>query len=151
LGYNQVEASNPGIGSRSVIMTKVVVETNLLAQALGALAPIIPKKPSRDVLVCFRVKAEIGDPDSLHIYAASDHMETFASYTVTEGVAVKKAGEFAVPAKVFLDYIKAIETDQVSIETDGEATIKIKADSTCFEAGLQDIEEFPDFPEAPDE
>jgi DNA polymerase III sliding clamp (beta) subunit (PCNA family) len=142
LGYNQVEASNPGIGSRSVIMTKVVVETNLLAQALGALAPIIPKKPSRDVLVCFRVKAEIGDPDSLHIYAASDHMETFASYTVTE---------VAVPAKVFLDYIKAIETDQVSIETDGEATIKIKADSTCFEAGLQDIEEFPDFPEAPDE
>lgn len=132
-------------------MTKVIVETSQLAQALGALVPIIPKKPSRDILKCFRIKVSLGNPDSMHIYAASDHMETFASFAVTNGVVVKKAGEFVVPAKDFYDYIKAIETDQVTIETEGEATVRIKADSTCFEAGLQDIEEFPNFPEVPDE
>lgn len=76
-------------------------------------------------------------------------METFASYCLKTNIIVQKSGEFVVPAVIFTDYIKSLESDTIEIHQVSEEILKIKEAGTEMEVGLQDLLEFPEFPTIP--
>jgi DNA polymerase-3 subunit beta len=122
---------------------------SLLQNALAALQPLVPKKPTRDVLKCIKVIAKTGSrgaSDSIVLLATD--LETFGVKIVDDDVIVNKEGECVVPAQTFLNYIKSLE-GRVSITLTQNEKLKLDSDGTEFEVGLQDVDEYPEFPEIP--
>ena len=129
-------------------MTSFQVGSTPLLEAVSAIYPLVPNKPSRDILKCFRVTAKQGIEDKITIRCTD--LETFAEVTITSTVIVPNEGEFVVPAATLLEYVKALEGGDVNCLVTPEETLKITENLTEFTLGLQDIDEYPDFPETPD-
>jgi DNA polymerase III beta subunit len=125
------------------------VSTKLLLRAITAVSAVVPHKPSRDILKCLKVKAEIGISGGCDIITlfATD-LETYATFTISENVVVLTPGEFVVPAQTLFDYIKNLEDDTINMSVEDEA-LKISESGTELVVGLQDIQEFPEFPIIP--
>jgi len=128
-------------------MPSFTIETNIFCEAIASIIPVIPNKPSRDILKA--IKISVKSNDTLELQATD--LEIFSSLIIDSGVAVSDAGEFIVPAEALYDYVKSIEDEHISVmETDTE-TIRITEESAVFEVGTLDIDEFPRFPELSDD
>jgi len=127
--------------------TNFTINRKELCDALTAALAVVPNKPQRDILKCIKIKAIQSTPDSILIYATD--LETYVIYKVDKDVIVSKEGEFVVPAITFFEYIKSLEGDSVDVHQTSEEGLKINESGTEMEVGLQDLAEFPDFPEIP--
>lgn len=128
-------------------MTSFTVDTRELGEALASVTPVIPRRPSRDVLKCVKFKAIMGQNDRLELSATD--LETYVVINISSGVMVQNAGEFVVPAQVIIDYVKSLEAPTVDMTLANSGVIQISEDGAQFEVGIQDIDEFPDFPKRP--
>jgi DNA polymerase-3 subunit beta len=65
---------------------------------------------------------------------------------------VQTPGEFTVPAQTLLDYIKVFDGDStLTLLVTPEEVLRISDENdTEFQVGVEDMDEYPDFPEAPD-
>lgn len=129
-------------------MTIFTVDTKTFQDALASVYPIVPNKPSRDVLKGVKIIAKTGSPDSLELLVTD--LETYAKATVKTKTIVQKPGEFVAPAQVLFDYVKALSDQNIELRLTDEETIKLNESGTEFEVGIKDLDEFPDFPEIPD-
>lgn len=119
----------------------------VLSDAIASLQTIVPKKPSRDIISCIKLVAVTGKgglPDSVHLQATD--LETFGLQIIDDGIFISKEGSCAVPSQSFLDYIKSLEESKLHLRVSDENKLVIEADKTSFELGLQDVEDFPEFP-----
>jgi len=128
-------------------MTSFTVNGTEFLDAISAICPLVPNKPSRDILKCLRISTEQGATDTITIRATD--LETFAIIELSAGVVVHTEGEFVVPALVLLEYAKAFDGGNVSFLGTQQETLQITEDGSQFEVGLQDLDEFPDFPDMP--
>jgi DNA polymerase-3 subunit beta len=132
-------------------MANFIVNSSLLREALLSINPVIPKKPSRDVLKCVKVIAKSGrggEPDTIKLMATD--MEIFVVLNITSDVLVSNEGKFLVPCQTFLDYVKSIDGANLNIDLTDDETIKLSEAGSEFEVGTQD-DEFPAFPVLPSE
>jgi DNA polymerase-3 subunit beta len=131
-------------------MSSFTVNSREFLEAISALAPLVPQKPSRDILKCFKIVANQGLNDSVVIQATD--IETYASSTLETNVMVQTPGEFTVPAQTLLDYIKVFDGDStLTLLVTPEEVLRISDENdTEFQVGVEDMDEYPDFPEAPD-
>jgi DNA polymerase-3 subunit beta len=129
-------------------MIKFKIKAGKLANSLSSLMPIVPAKPNRDTLK--NVKLSVNKNLTLMVSDA----EIYAQLVIDgSNITVLKEGEILVPAQAFLDFIKSFGSDNdISIEHDDDnsAVLKIECDGSKFEIGIQDLDEFPHFPEIPD-
>ena len=128
-------------------MTSFTVDTRELGEALSAVVAIVPKRPSRDVLKCVKFRAHMGQTDYLEL--STTDLETYVVTRLSSGVMVQNAGEFVVPAQVMVDYVKSLEGATVDMTLADSGVIQINEDGAEFQVGVQDIDEFPDFPQLP--
>jgi len=136
-------------------MASIIVNTKALRDALQPLQGIIPKKTHREALKCVHVTATT-DPSHRVELRVTD-LEVFALFVVEgsddegeERVVVNATGDFLIPAQTFGDYLKAIDDDTIELVFSKEDEIlRIKANSTVFELGAIEQEEFPVFPTMP--
>lgn len=128
-------------------MTSFTIDTRELSDALSAVTPVVPRKPPRDVLKCVKFKASAGTEDSLELSVTD--LETYVVVKVTNGVMIQNTGEFVVPAQIMNEYVKSLESDTVDITLTDKGLIQISEQGAQFEVGIQDIDEFPDFPKPP--
>lgn len=132
-------------------MIKIKVRAGRLAEALTALMPVIPGKTNRDTLKNIKLTAEIKEgQDGLHLMASD--LEIYAQMTIAgTDITVFKDGKILVPAQAFLDFIKSFgSNDLLNIEhTENSAVLKIECEGSEFEIGVQDLDEYPNFPQIP--
>ena len=78
---------------------------------------------------------------------------TLMSYNLEMGITaivdakVEKTGEIIIPAKVFSDIIRRIESDEVTIEADDRCLVQITGGVSLFTILGMTSEEFPELPE----
>ena len=78
---------------------------------------------------------------------------TLMSYNLEMGITaivdakVEKTGEIIIPAKVFSDIIRRIESDEVTIEADDRCLVQITGGVSQFTILGMTSEEFPELPE----
>ena len=78
---------------------------------------------------------------------------TLMSYNLEMGITaivdakVEKTGENIIPAKVFSDIIRRIESDEVTIEADDRCLVQITGGVSQFTILGMTSEEFPELPE----
>jgi len=132
-------------------MTSFSINTISLRDALSALHAVIPSKPKRDSLKWVHINAKIDkdDPAAGSLQLTVTDLDVFVNYYLTEDVFVAQSGEFVVPSHILLDYVKSLEEPSVTIRTTDKETILIKEDSTTFEVGTLDVDEYPVFPVLP--
>jgi DNA polymerase-3 subunit beta len=128
-------------------MASFTVNSTEFLDAISAIYPIIPNKPPRDILKCFKVEAKQGATDTLSIHATD--LETFASITLDGSIIVNQAGEFVVPATILLDYARSLDGGNATFLVTPQEALQIVEGEAEFEVGLQDIDEYPDFPDPP--
>jgi len=130
-------------------MTLFRLNNTELLDSLLSVYPIVPKKPSRDILKCFKITAILGkDGNSDHISIMATDLETFIVVHIDADVVDE--GKFVVPAQLFIDYIKALDGGNVEITISSNNTLKINEDLTVFEMSLPDEDEYPRFPDIND-
>jgi len=124
-------------------MTSFTVDTNVFKAALAAVYPIVPNKPSRDVLKGVKISAKTGNPDTLELFVTD--LETYVKTEVQTDTMVHKAGELIAPAQILLDYVKSLDGQNVEILVKDDDII-INGLDTNFQVGAKEVDEFPDFP-----
>lgn len=128
-------------------MSLITIKTEALQAALEAMLPVVPSKPTRDILKGLKFEAKQGRPDSLTIYATD--LERYASYSVQDPTQflVGTEGSFVVPAVILGSYVKALGEPEVTLLVTPQNTLKLSAGNTSeFEVGILDIDDFPTFP-----
>jgi len=128
-------------------MTSFTVDTKIFEKALASVYPIVPNKPSRDVLKGVKIIAKSGATDTLELLVTD--LETYAKASVKTDVIVQKAGEVVVPAQILFDYVKSLSAQNIELRATDEETVKVNESGTEFEVGIKDLDEFPEFPEIP--
>lgn len=128
-------------------MASFTVNSAEFLNAISSIFPIVPSKPPRDILKCFRIKAVQGREESITIYATD--LETFATSILKNSVIVHTPGDFVVPAAILLEYARSLDGGTTTLVTQ-EAELKITEGEAQLGVGLQDLDEFPEFPELPD-
>jgi len=140
-------------------VTTFKINTALLKATLESSLPAVPAKPSRDILKCFKFVTTQGPKGEIEIFATDleRYLAVKIPREIPDGTGAKKSayevtleGSFAVPAAIFLDYIKAIDEAFVDIVLTTESTLQVIAGTSIFQVGVMDIEDFPDFPKLPD-
>lgn len=128
-------------------MTSFKVNSTQFLEAISSIYPLVPNKPSRDILKCFKISVLQRGGDSIVIRATD--LETFAVVKLTAGVMVHTDGEFTVPASALIEYAKAFDGGDVDFLVTPEESLKMTENSSEFELGLQDLDEYPEFPDMP--
>jgi DNA polymerase-3 subunit beta len=128
-------------------MTSFKVNGTQFLEAISSIYPLVPNKPSRDILKCFRITAKQAATDTITIRATD--LETFAVVELSTGVMVFTDGEIAVPAAILIEYAKAFDGGDVDFLVTPEEALKLTESTSEFEVGLQDLDEYPDFPDMP--
>jgi len=127
----------------------ITFHTAPFRDVLNALVSVVPTKPQRDALKCFKMEAITGSPDKVRISATD--LEVFARTDLSDGVLVQTGGEFVIPAQILVEFIRTVEAPQFEMALQENDSVLITADSGKFEIGTQDLDEFPSFPVQPDE
>jgi len=115
--------------------------------ALAAIMPTVPAKPPREVLKGLKFSAQIIPRSTLTIYTTN--MELYATYQISDDLSVNKPGEFVVPAQTFNDYIKSLDDDLITLLVTPDDSLEISGKDALFSVGTLDIEEYPRFPDYP--
>lgn len=129
-------------------MTSFTVDTKIFQNALASVYPIVPNKPSRDVLKGVKIIAKTGNPDTLELLVTD--LETYAKAAIKTDVIVQTPGEFVAPAQVLFEYVKSLSEQNIELRITPEESIKVNESGTEFEVGIKDVDEFPEFPKIPD-
>lgn len=127
----------------------ITFDTTPFRDVLNALVSVVPNKPQRDALKCFKIEAIPGLPDKVRISATD--LEVFARTDLTDGVVVVTGGEFVIPAQILVEFIRTVESEKFDMVLQENDSVLITADSGKFEIGTQDLDEFPSFPLQPDD
>ena len=128
-------------------MTSFKANGSQILEAISSIYPLVPNKPSRDILKCFKITAKQTGGDSLTIRATD--LETFATVKLSTGVIVFTEGEMVVPAATLFEYAKAFDGGDVDFLVTPEEALKMTETTSEFEVGLQDLDEYPEFPDMP--
>ena len=94
-------------------MTSFTVDTKIFQNALASVYPIVPNKPSRDVLKGVKIIAKTGTPDTLELLVTD--LETYAKTAIKTDVIVQKPGEFVAPAQVLFEYVKSLSDQNIEL------------------------------------
>jgi DNA polymerase III beta subunit len=130
-------------------MASFTVNSAEFLNAINSIYPIVPNKPPRDILKCFRIKASQGANDCLEIFATD--LETFATAKLEDSVMVQAAGDFVVPAAALLDYARSLDGGNATFLVTEQESLEISEGEAKFSVGLQDLDEYPDFPDRPED
>ncbi|MNC04219.1 DNA polymerase III subunit beta [compost metagenome] len=122
---------------------KIVVDSDLLAEALEDASKAFASKAIIPILDCFLIEA---DDEGLKV-TGTDSRTTIQSYIFSEHVQVELNGRIVLP-KLSLEMIKKLSGD-VSIETKG-STVIIRSRKKEIDMGVFDPEEFPPVPSIDD-
>ncbi|MDT0123916.1 DNA polymerase III subunit beta [Paenibacillus sp. RRE4] len=122
---------------------KIVVDSELLAEALEDASKAIASKNIMPILDCFLIEAGV---DGVKV-TGTDTRTTIQSYIFSEQVQVEVPGQIALP-KISLEVIKKLSGD-VSIEKKGNNVIIISRKKE-IDMGVIDPEEFPRVPDIDD-
>jgi DNA polymerase III subunit beta len=127
-------------------MASFTINSGEFLDAISAIFPLVPNKPPRDILKCFKIEAKLDH--SLHIHTTD--LETFASVKLDTGVMVHVEGSFTVPAAILLEYAKSLDGGNAEFLVTPEEALRISEGEAIFQVGLQDIDEYPTFPDIPE-
>ncbi|MDK8188823.1 DNA polymerase III subunit beta [Paenibacillus sp. UMB7766-LJ446] len=119
---------------------KIVVDSELLVEALEDASKAIASKNIMPILDCFLIEA---DSEGLKV-TGTDTRTTIQSYVFSKDVQVEIDGRIALP-KLALEMMKKLRGD-VSIETKG-TTVIIRSRKKEIDMGVFDPEEFPRVPD----
>lgn len=122
---------------------KIVVDSELLAEALEDASKAIASKNIMPILDCFLIEA---GADGVKV-TGTDTRTTIQSYIFNEQVQIEAPGQIALP-KLSLEVIKKLNGD-VSIEKQGNNVI-INSGKKEIDMGVIDPEEFPRVPDIDD-
>lgn len=122
---------------------KIVVDSELLAEALEDASKAIASKNIMPILDCFLIEAGV---DGVKV-TGTDTRTTIQSYIFSEHVQIEAPGQIALP-KLSLEVIKKLNGD-VSIEKKGNNVIIISRKKE-IDMGVFDSEEFPRVPDIDD-
>lgn len=122
---------------------KIVVDSELLVEALEDASKAIASKNIMPILDCFLIEA---DSEGLKV-TGTDTRTTIQSYVFSKDVQVEIDGRIALP-KLALEMMKKLNGD-VSIETNGTTAI-IRSRKKEIDMGVFDPEEFPQVPNIDD-
>lgn len=109
-----------------------------LIKALNIVSKAVSIRTTRPILKCILISA---DSDSV-TFTASD-MDITIRHTIDEDIIVDEPGETAVSAKLFLDIIRKLPNDYITIENRDDIFLSITAMNSDFSINTADAEEFP--------
>lgn len=118
---------------------KIVVDSELLVEALEDASKAFASKNIMPILDCFLIEA---NSEGLKV-TGTDTRTTIQSYIFSEDVQVEVDGQIAIP-KLLLEMMKKLNGD-VSIETKGTTAI-IRSRKKEIDMGIFEAEEFPQVP-----
>ena len=121
------------------MMIKFTCKTQELNQAINSALLAVSPKSTLLALEGILVRAAIKDV-SLESY----NLEM--GITATLNARIEKGGEIIIPAKVFSDIIRRIESDEVTIEADDRCLVQITGGVSQFTILGMTSEEFPELP-----
>lgn len=121
-------------------------ETISFREAINALLPVIPNKPQRDALKCFKIDVTLQG-----VRISATDLDIYARTELRAGVLAESEFECVVPAQVLAEVIRTVETDRVTVQLQDDDTVAITTEKSKFEIGTQDLDEFPSFPMQPDD
>lgn len=122
---------------------KIVVDSELLVEALEDASKAFASKSLMPILDCFLIEA---NSEGLKV-TGTDTRTTIQSYIFSKDVQVEVNGQIAIP-KLLLEMMKKLNGD-VSIETKGTTAI-IRSRKKEIDMGVFDPEEFPQVPDIDD-
>jgi DNA polymerase-3 subunit beta len=122
---------------------KIVVDSELLVEALEDASKAFASKSLMPILDCFLIEA---DSEGLRV-TGTDNRTTIQSYIFSKDVRVDINGRIALP-KLSLEMMKKLNGD-VSIEAKGTTAI-IRSRKKEIDMGIFDPEEFPQVPTVDD-
>lgn len=118
---------------------KIILDSELLVEALEDASKAISSKSLMPILDCFLIEA---NSEGLKV-TGTDTRTTIQSYIFSKDVQVEVNGQIAIP-KLLLEMMKKLNGD-VSIETKGTTAI-IRSRKKEIDMGVFDPEEFPQVP-----
>jgi len=118
---------------------KIVVDSELLVEALEDASKAFASKNIMPILDCFLIEA---NSEGLKV-TGTDTRTTIQSYIFSEDVQVEVDGQIAIP-KLLLEMMKKLNGD-VRIETKGTTAI-IRSRKKEIDMGIFEAEEFPQVP-----
>ncbi|ETT30300.1 DNA polymerase III subunit beta [Paenibacillus sp. FSL R5-192] len=118
---------------------KIVVDSELLVEALEDASKAFASKSLMPILDCFLIEA---NSEGLKV-TGTDTRTTIQSYIFSKDVQVEVNGQIAIP-KLLLEMMKKLNGD-VSIETKGTTAI-IRSRKKEIDMGIFEAEEFPQVP-----
>ncbi|WP_458123384.1 DNA polymerase III subunit beta [Paenibacillus sp. Z3-2] len=122
---------------------KIIVDSELLVEALEDASKAISSKNLMPILDCFLIEA---NSEGLKV-TGTDTRTTIQSYIFSKDVQVEVNGQIAIP-KLLMEMMKKLNGD-VSIETKGTTAI-IRSRKKEIDMGVFDPEEFPQVPDIDD-
>lgn len=119
---------------------KIKTEKGSLLNSLTAVSKAVPTHTTMPILLCVLVKA-----DSEGITLMSNDMEMAISASVAGEVI--ESGAVALESKLFLEIVRKLPDDKISLEVDENFQTVIKCGKTKFNLAGRDGAEFPGMPE----
>ena len=120
-------------------MMKFTCNTQLLSQSINAAMLAVSPKSTLLALEGILVRAAVRE-----IALVSYNLEM--GITASMEARVEEPGEIIIPAKVFSDIVRRIESDEVTVEADDRCLVQITGGVSQFTILGMTAEEFPELP-----
>ncbi|MEV0947558.1 DNA polymerase III subunit beta [Rhodococcus sp. NPDC049939] len=121
---------------------KLRVDRDRLVDAVAAVGPTVPRRPSIPVLAGIRLRAE---PDSASVAGFDYEISSHATIT---GAVVDEPGAALVSGRLLTDIAKALPPRPVELSDNGDR-LEIVCGPSRFALPLMTIEDYPDLPPSP--
>ena len=123
---------------------KLCVKQSDFAQALATVARAVATRPTLPVLSHVLLQAE-----GSHLLMAGTDLEIFIT-TKIHVQRIDKEGAFTVPAKLLLDFVKALPDEPIEIELHEDTSLQLVCGKNDADIKGIPAQEFPMLPEHPD-
>ncbi len=118
---------------------KLLINRNLLLNSLGVVEKIVNAKSSIPALSGVFVK--IGDDK---ITLITSNMEQSIKYVIeNDDYKIEDDGECLIPGKIFFDFVKKLNGDQVDLELEQDNILRVISGSSDITINLLDVQDYP--------
>ncbi len=117
---------------------KVICNCAELSDALQKVVKALPIKRNNPILECVKLKAS---DETLTLFATD--LELAIEKKINAQVLIE--GEILVPGKLFADYVKKIEDDEIELDGTAEGKLNLKYRKNSFNMNCYNADEYPLF------